>query len=90
MPEKILLVDDDQVSREEMKCSLDEYDIVEASNGQEALTIINKPNEIDLIILDIRMPGLAGTDVLKIIKKRESSPIVIMLTGYGSTDTAIE
>ncbi len=90
MPDKILLVDDDQVSREEMKCCLEEYDVIEAKNGQEALSILNKPNEIDLMILDIRMPGLAGTEVLKIIKKKESAPIVIMLTGFSSTDTAVE
>jgi len=43
----------------------DEYNVKEASNGQEALSILSKPNEIDLVLLDFKMPGLNGTKYLK-------------------------
>jgi YesN/AraC family two-component response regulator len=90
MTETILIVDDENEFREELKCSLDEYKVLEASNGQEALKILTKPNEIDLVILDVRMPGLSGTEILKIIKKRESGIKVIMLTAFSSKDIAVD
>ncbi len=90
MPEKILLIDDDQDFREELKASLDEYDIIEASNGKEALAILRKPNEIDLAILDVVMPGLNGIDVLKEMKRVSPDLSIIMLTGFSSKDVAIE
>jgi two-component system, response regulator YesN len=90
MPETILLVDDEQEFREELKCTLDGYNVVEADNGQEALKILNKPNEIDLAILDVRMPGLSGTEVLKIVKKRAPGLKIIILTAFSSKDVAVE
>jgi YesN/AraC family two-component response regulator len=90
MPDKILVVDDDEAFREELKASLTEYDTIDAPNGQEALKILSKPNEIDLVLLDMKMPGLNGTEILKLIKKRESDLGVIMVTGYASKDTAID
>ena len=90
MPETILLVDDEKEFRDELRCSLDEYSVMEACNGQEALKILNKPNEIDLAILDVRMPGLTGTEVLKVIKKRSPDLKVIMLTAFSTKDIAVE
>lgn len=87
---KILLVDDSVTFREEFKDALEGYEVIEASSGREALDILKKPNEISLIVLDIKMPGRAGTDVLKDIKKIAPEVKVIILTGYGSKDTAIE
>jgi two-component system response regulator YesN len=90
MPEKILIVDDDDDLRQEMVCSMDEYDMIEARDGQEALKILNKPHEIGLIILDVKMPGLSGTEVLKLIKKREKNMKVVMLTAFSSKDMIME
>jgi YesN/AraC family two-component response regulator len=90
LAETILLVDDEKDFREELRCCLDEYKVLEACDGQEALKILGKPNEIDLVILDVKMPGLSGTEVLKVIKKRSPSLKVIMLTAYSSKDIAIE
>lgn len=90
MSNKILIVDDDREFREEFADCLEEYDVIEASNGDEALNILKQPNEIDLVILDIRMPGKSGTEILKKIKKMSPETGVIMLTGYASKDTAIE
>ncbi len=90
MTEKILIVDDDKYFSQELGIALSSFAVLEARNGQEALKILNAPNEIDLIILDVMMPGLSGTDILKIIRKRRPEIGIIMLTGFGSKETAIE
>lgn len=90
MPDKILLVDDDKVFRAELAEALDEYTIVHASSGREALDILEKPHNIDLVILDVRLPGASGTEVLKEIKSRHPDMGIIILTGYSSEDVAIE
>lgn len=90
MPETILIVDDDATLRQELKCSLDEYEVSEAEDGQRALQILSRPNNIDLVILDVKMPGLSGTEILKLIKKRDPLVSVIIFTAFSSKDTAIE
>jgi two-component system, response regulator YesN len=90
LPYQILLVDDNREFREELRECLDEYDVIEAANGLEALQKLKQPNEIDLVILDVMMPGLRGTEVLKEIKKIDPDLGIIILTGYSSKDVAIE
>jgi YesN/AraC family two-component response regulator len=90
MPYNILLVDDDTAFREEFAECFEDYCFIEAGNGEEALKILRKPNEIDLVILDVKMPGRRGTDVLREIKRIEPSLGVIILTGFSSKDVAVE
>lgn len=91
MAYQILLVDDDSMFREEFRECLEyDYQVVEASTGEEALDILQKPNAIDLVILDVVMPGSHGTEVLKKIKRLYPHLIVIISTGYSSKDVAIE
>jgi YesN/AraC family two-component response regulator len=90
MPDKILLVDDDEDFRREFRYSLDEYEVIEASSGLEALQLLKKPNEIDLVILDVMMPGLSGTEVLKEIKNLAPELGIIILTGFSSKEVAVE
>ncbi|MBN2353729.1 MAG: response regulator transcription factor [Spirochaetales bacterium] len=90
MPYTILLVDDDTEFRQEFKDLLEEYNVIEASNGQAALDILNSPNTVDLVILDVMMPGLKGTEVLKQIKSRYPDLSIIISTAYSSKDVAIE
>lgn len=90
MPEKILLVDDDRDFRQELRSYLEDYQVVEASSGVEALRLLRRANEIGAVILDVMMPGLSGTDVLSEIKKIDPSLGIIILTGYSSKDVAIE
>jgi two-component system response regulator YesN len=87
---KILIVDDDEDFRSEIRDFLEEYDVIEASNGDKALGLLKRPNDIDLVILDVKMPGLSGTTILKKIKDMLPDIGVIILTGYGSKDIAIE
>lgn len=90
MPEKILLVDDDREFRSEFKDCFDEYEIIESASGEEALKVLKKPNEIDLVVLDVKLPGLDGTEVLKEIKRNNPNLGIIILTAYSSKDIAIE
>jgi YesN/AraC family two-component response regulator len=91
MPETILFVDDDVSYRQEFcECFEEEYSILLASNGEEALKILKKPNEVDLVLLDVRMPGLNGIEVLKKIKSSSENIKVIIFTGYGTKDIAVQ
>jgi YesN/AraC family two-component response regulator len=90
MPYNILLVDDDTEFREEFRELFDDYHFVEAQNGREALDIVAKPNEIDLVILDVKLPDMRGTKVLQEMKRVAPSLPVVILTGYSSKDVAIE
>jgi len=90
MPYKILLVDDDKDFRREFSYALDEYEVIEASSGREALELLKGPNEIDLVILDVMMPESSGTEVLKEIKNLAPELGIIILTGYGSKEVAVE
>jgi two-component system, response regulator YesN len=88
--EKILIVDDDAVFRSELNTALDGYDVIEASNGKDAIQLLRKPNEIDLVLLDVMMPGLSGTEILREMKKLSPHLGIIILTGYSSKDIAID
>lgn len=90
MNEKILIVDDDTEFRAELKDCLGGYEIYEAANGREALDLLARAHNIDLVILDIKMPGQNGLDSLKEIKKKDPKISTIILTGYSTKDTAIE
>ena len=90
MAYQILMVDDDAEFREELRECLEEYTVIEASNGMEALAILKKPNAIDLVILDAVMPLLSGTEVLREIRKTKPGLAIIMLTGQSSKDIAID
>lgn len=90
MPYQILLVDDDEEFREEMSSCLEGYKVIEASSGQQALEMIKRPNAIDLVILDVIIPGLRGTEVLKQMRKIRPDLPIIILTGQSSKEIAIE
>jgi DNA-binding response OmpR family regulator len=68
---KILVVDDESRMRKLVRDFLvkDGYDVVEAEDGEKALDIFESHNDIDLIILDVMMPGLDGIQVCKEIRK---------------------
>ena len=90
-PIKLLLVDDEVKFLESLsqRLSLREFDVTTASDGQQAIKAA-KGGKFDVAILDLRMPGMDGTEVLKILKDKHKWLEVIMLTGYGSIDSAAE
>lgn len=86
----ILIVDDEIGPRESLRMILKPlYNVFIAENGTKAMDIIRK-EQIDVVTLDMRMPGIQGTEVLKSIKKYRSDIEVIIVTGYGTLKTAIE
>ena len=89
-PGTILLVDDDAILRSEFVEYFSEYRIIEAASGEEALKAVSKAHSIDLVILDYRMPGLNGLEVLKKIREKDKDIGVIILTGYGSKEVVVE
>jgi nitrogen regulation protein NR(I) len=86
----ILIVDDDKSIRYSLKRMMEEkYSILTAHNGEEALGRV-KESSPDLIIMDIKMPGRNGIEVLREIKSIDPKSLVIIMTAYGTTETAIE
>ena len=88
---KILIVDDELIIRESLADWLerDGHNIETAASGEDALIKI-KNTHFNIIILDIKMDGLNGLDVLKQVKKYDPEVDVIMITAYGSVSTAID
>nr|WP_320190974.1 response regulator [uncultured Desulfobacter sp.] len=91
IPVKILIVDDEKdfVEMFSLRLTGQGEKVSTAYSGQEALDLLEK-TEIDVVILDIRMPGMDGIETLKKIKAGYPLVEVIMLTGHGSTETAVE
>ena len=86
----VLVVDDDLGPRESMRMILNPvYPVMTANTGAEALQII-RTQRIDLVTLDLRMPGIPGIEVLKEIKKMNADVEVIIVTGFGTLTTAVE
>ncbi len=81
---KILVVDDESRMRKLVRDFLirDNFDVLEAADGEEALDIFYRDKEISLIILDIMMPKINGWDVCREIRETSKIPI-IMLTAKG-------
>ena len=88
---KILVVDDDSTMRGYLGEVLrrQNYDVDLAEDGKKAL-IKFQNNDFDLVITDIRMPGITGMDVLKKVKESKPSCDVIMITAFGSISNAVE
>lgn len=90
MPD-LLIVDDERAARFGMKKALSwkDYNIIEAENGLQALQILQQ-KDIDIVFLDLNMPGLQGMDVLVRINQLSNPPLVIVVTAYGSEKIAVE
>lgn len=88
---KILVVDDDEVVRLSHLRSLAgaNYNVVAVWNGPEALRAMER-EPFDVILLDLRMPGMDGMAVLKLIKERWPETEVVIITGYASLETVKE
>ena len=91
IPTRVLLVDDEKDFVEMLGLRLaDAGEIVTAAHsGQECLAVLEE-KDIDVVILDIKMPGMDGIATLKEIKKRFPLVEVIMLTGHGTTESAVQ
>ncbi len=86
-----MVVDDDEMLRRLLsdQIALMDFDATPAASGEEALRRLRE-SDFDVVLLDIRMPGLTGLDALREIRKLEDAPEVIMLTADTSLGTGIE
>jgi signal transduction histidine kinase len=86
----ILVVDDEMGPRESLKMILNPYyNVHTADRGTQALEMLKKL-PVDLVTLDLKMPGFSGINVLEKVKQHDPDIEAIIITGYGSLDTAIE
>ena len=88
---KILIVDDQEVMRNLLTSILEQegYEVQSVSDGHTAVQRARK-NKFHLFMVDIKMPGLNGIEVLKKIKEIDQDAQIVMITGYASLETAIE
>lgn len=88
---KILVIDDEEANVRVLSISLrsDGYDVATAYSGEEGLEVFKK-EPADIVLTDIKMPGMDGIEVLGKIKALEPDAEVIIITGHGDVDTAIE
>ena len=91
LPIDILLVDDEKDFVEMLSMRLEDagHRVKAAYSGEEGLDALDE-SEPDVIILDIKMPGLDGIQTLKKIKSKHAITEIILLTGHGAVDTAVE
>ncbi|WP_086479105.1 response regulator [Oceanospirillum sanctuarii] len=92
---RVLLVDDQTLLREGLKSLLALKDniqvVAEAANGEEALQLLaDRGGEIDVVLLDIRMPVLDGIGVLKAMREQDLTQPVLVLTTFDDTEQALE
>ncbi|MFZ2865429.1 MAG: response regulator, partial [Ignavibacteriaceae bacterium] len=88
---KILLAEDEKITRKSLTDILtaEKHEVVSFDNGNQAYESIKK-NDYDVIITDIRLPGMNGIDILKNAKELNPKIIVIIITAYASVETAVE
>ena len=88
---KILIVDDEQIMRESLAGWLERDGnlVATAASGEEALKKLSK-SRFDILLVDIKMEGMSGLDVLRKVKESDPDVAIVMITAYGSIATAIE
>ena len=88
--EKILIVDDEKIVRESLLHWFEEdgYDVEAAEDGEIALKMFDK-NKYDLLLVDMKMPGISGLELLKKVKEIDKETIVILITAFASVPSAI-
>lgn len=89
-PGKILVVDDELKMCKSLKTLLSQegYQVSTMQDGKKAIQIL-KEKDFDLVITDIKMPGCDGLDILKAAKAKDKEALVIMMTGFGSLESAV-
>lgn len=87
----LLIIDDEKNIRDGLKLALeaDGYDVQTAANGEEGLDIV-RSDAVDLVITDLKMPKVSGEEVLKTIISQMPGIPVIVLTGHGTVETAVD
>src|SRR5690349_19961703 len=89
-PKTVLIVDDDEGMRDTLTAILKrEYRVLRAASGEAALPVLNK-EDVDLVLLDVRLPGISGFEVLRIVKENYALVEVIMISAINEVETAVQ
>jgi len=88
---RVMIVDDEEVLRDVLEVVLrrEGFDVVLAASGEEALSLLDG-DEVDLVILDVMLPGISGIDTLRAIRISNPTLPVVVITAFSSIDGAIE
>jgi DNA-binding response OmpR family regulator len=91
MKPNILVVDDEPVARQSLTdiLKLEGFAVTSAPNGQAAVEYV-RTHSVDVMIVDLRMPGMDGLEVVQVLNQLSPETEVILLTAFGSTETAIQ
>jgi DNA-binding NtrC family response regulator len=91
MPKNLLIVDDEKNIRLTLRRSLETYpyNIFEAITGEEALEIMQQ-TQIDLVLLDLKLPGISGLDVIHKMKELNLNSKIIIISAHGTIESAVE
>ncbi len=89
---QVLLVDDEQVFVNTMGKRLNKrgLTVIKSFSGEDGLAVLEENHHVDVVVLDVKMPGLDGIETLCRIKAKYPLVEVIMLTGHGTVETAID
>jgi len=90
---KIMVIDDEEIMRDGCTRILSKngWSVVTAENGEAGLAELKKsPKEIDIVLLDLMMPGIGGMEVLEKIQALNDIPLIIVITGYATVASAVE
>ena len=88
---RLLIVDDEVRFLETLsqRLVMRDFDVTPVSSGDEAVKLANE-KEFDLALVDLKMPGMTGEEVLRTLKREHPLMEVVILTGHGSVDSAVE
>lgn len=91
MKSNILVVDDEPVARQSLSdiLRLEGYNVAAAANGEQAVEHVRN-HSVDLIVLDLKMPGMNGLDVVQVVNQISMDTEIILLTAFGSMESAVE
>lgn len=89
---EVLIIDDEAAERITLgeALRLENYHVTLAASGEEALSLIKEKVPFDLVILDLKLPGIDGLQVLEALHEAKPELVVILITGYATLETAIE
>jgi DNA-binding NtrC family response regulator len=89
-PKTVLIVDDDEGMRDTLTAILKrDYRVLRVASGEAALPILNR-DDVDLVLLDVRLPGISGFEVLRILKENYSLVEVIIISAITDVETAVQ
>src|ERR1700757_526122 len=86
----VLVVDDDEGMRDTLTALLKrDYRILRVASGEAALPVLNR-EDVDLVLLDVRLPGISGFELLRIIRENYSLIEIIMISAITEVETAVQ